>query len=60
MCEKDSVSLTNIGTFKKTVIKSYQYFSPINGEKKVKDKVIRINFSLSKQLSHKLVESGDK
>lgn len=52
--KKDTVIITNFGTFKKTIIDSYEYFSPINGEKKVKHGVVKVTFSLSKELSKKL------
>lgn len=57
---KDSVSITNFGTFKKTIVKSYSYFSPINGEKKVKENMVKVTFSLSKELSNKLSKGGEK
>lgn len=58
--KKDIVTITNFGSFKKTIIDSYEYFSPINGEKKVKEKVVRVTFSLSKELSKRLSEGARK
>lgn len=57
--KKDMVIITNFGTFKKNIIDSYEYFSPINGEKKVKEKVVKVTFSLSKELQNKL-SKGEK
>lgn len=57
---KDIVTITNFGSFKKTIIDSYEYFSPINGEKKVKEKVVKVTFSLSKELSKRLSEGVRK
>ena len=57
---QDSVIITNFGTFKKTIVKSYSYFSPINGEKKVKENMVKVTFSLSKELSNKLSKGGEK
>lgn len=56
--KKDMVIITNFGTFKKNIIDSYEYFSPINGEKKVKEKVVKVTFSLSKELQNKLSKGG--
>ena len=60
LANKDSVSITNFGTFRKTIVESYTYFSPINGEKKTKSGVVKVSFSLSKELSSKLSKGGDK
>lgn len=57
---KESVSITKFGTFKKTITKSYSYFSPINGEKKVKENMVKVTFSLSKDLSNRLSKGGEK
>lgn len=57
--KKDMVIITNFGTFKKSIIDSYEYFSPINGEKKVKERVVKVTFSLSKELQNKL-SKGEK
>lgn len=58
--KKEIVTITNFGSFKKTIIDSYEYFSPINGEKKVKEKVVKVTFSLSKELSKRLSEGVRK
>lgn len=58
--EKDTVIITNFGTFKKTIIDSYEYFSPINGEKKVKHGVVKVTFSLSKELSRRLSKEDNE
>ncbi len=59
ICQKDTVSITNFGTFKKTILDSYTYFSPINGEKQTKKGVARISFTISKDLSKKLSRNGE-
>jgi len=50
---KDSVSLTNFGTFKKEYIKAKNMFSPYDGSN-IKNDYYRIHFSMSDSLSKKL------
>lgn len=53
--EKDMVTITNFGTFRKSVIKDYECFSPVDGAKIKKD-IVKVTFSLSKELSKRLLK----
>ena len=53
LVNKDSVSLTNFGTFKKEYIQAKNMFSPYDGSN-IKNDYYRIHFSMSDSLSKKL------
>ena len=53
LIEKESVSITNFGTFKKEYIKAKNMFSPYDGST-IKNDYYRIHFSMSSSLSEKL------
>lgn len=55
--KKELVTITNFGTFRKSIIKNYEFFSPINGERLKRD-IVKVTFSVSKELSKKLL--GEK
>ena len=52
--KKDMVTITNFGTFRKTIIQNYEFFSPIDGAKLKKD-IVKVTFSVSKELSNRLL-----
>ncbi len=53
LIEKESVSITNFGTFKKEYIQAKNMFSPYDGSN-IKNDYYRIHFSMSNYLSKKL------
>lgn len=57
LAKKDTVSITNLGTFTKITTKAFTYFSPVDGKKITTDGITKISFSSSKNLLKKL--SGD-
>lgn len=50
----DKVSITNLGTFQKTLIKPKVIFSPIDGSTLEAKSYYRLTFTCSKQLLNKL------
>ena len=50
----DKVSITNLGTFQKTLIKPKVMFSPVDGSTLETKSYYRITFTCSKQLINKL------
>ena len=54
LSKKDMVTITNFGTFRKSIIKDFECFSPVDG-KKMKIDVAKVTFSLSKELSRRLL-----
>lgn len=50
---KDSITITNFGTFKKDHIKAKNMFSPIDGSN-VRNEYYRLHFSMSESLSKRL------
>ncbi|HKM30124.1 MAG TPA: HU family DNA-binding protein [Bacilli bacterium] len=54
LINKESVSITNLGTFNKTTSKPYSYFSPVDGKKMYTEGITRISFSMSKDLNNKV------
>lgn len=50
----DKVSITNLGTFQKTLIKPKVIFSPIDGSTLETKSYYRLTFTCSKQLLNKL------
>jgi len=53
MCENDKVSISNFGTFTKTLIKAKNQFSPIDG-RELNNSYYRITFTCSKELINRL------
>lgn len=52
--KKDLVTITNFGTFRKSIIRNYEFFSPVDGKKLSKD-IVKVTFSVSRELSKKLL-----
>ena len=52
--EEDKVTITNLGTFQKTLIKPKVMFSPIDGSTLETKHYYRLTFTCSKQLLNKL------
>lgn len=52
--ESDKVSITNLGTFQKTLIKPKVMFSPVDGSTLDTKSYYRLTFTCSKQLLNKL------
>ena len=57
MDKKDLVTITNFGTFRKTIIKDFECFSPVDGAKIKKD-IVKVTFSISRELSRRLLKEG--
>jgi len=57
LSSQDSVSLTNVGTFKKEHVVAKNMFSPIDGSN-LKNDYYRIHFSISEKLSKKIKEKN--
>ncbi len=55
--KKDLVTITNFGTFRKTIIKDFECFSPVDGTKIKKD-IVKVTFSISRELSRRLLKEG--
>ncbi len=57
LSKKDLVTITNFGTFRKTIIKDFECFSPVDGAKIKKD-IVKVTFSISRDLSRRLLKEG--
>ena len=57
LSKKDLVTITNFGTFRKTIIKDFECFSPVDGAKIKKD-IVKVTFSISRELSRRLLKEG--
>ena len=53
ICDNDKVSISNFGTFTKTLIKAKNQFSPIDGSS-LNNSYYRLTFTCSKELINKL------
>lgn len=54
LINQESVSITNLGTFKKSKTKPYAYFSPVDGSNMYTEGITKISFSMSKDLNSKV------
>ena len=54
LINQESVSITNLGTFKKNKTKPYTYFSPVDGSKMTTEGITKISFSMSKDLNNRI------